>query len=102
MATVTVEVPDDAFSALRRSPKELAEDMRLAAAIQWYHQRLISQSKAAAIAGKSRRDFLMALHHAKIEASQVDIEEMKEDVERDLQARRECLAPDFPDRSGSP
>ena len=86
MATVTVEVPDDAFSALCRSPSEFAQDMRLAAAIQWYHQRLISQAKAAAIAGLSRRDFLApALYHARVEASQVDIEEMKEDVERDLQ-----------------
>jgi len=91
MATITVEVPDDAFSALRRSPKEFATDMRVAAAIQWYHQRRISQGKAAAIAGLSRRDFLMALHHAQVEASQVDIEEMKENVERDLQARREHL-----------
>ncbi|MGO9469819.1 MAG: UPF0175 family protein [Isosphaeraceae bacterium] len=97
MATVTVEVPDDAFSALRRSPREFAREMRLAAAIQWYHQRLISQGKAAAIAGLSRREFLMALYHAKVEASQVDIEEMMEDVERDLQARRECVAPDLPD-----
>jgi predicted HTH domain antitoxin len=97
MATITVEVPDDAFSALRRSPREFAQDMRIAAAIQWYHQRLISQAKAAAIAGLGRRDFLMALHHARVEASQVDIEEMKEDVERDLQARRECLAVDLPD-----
>jgi predicted HTH domain antitoxin len=102
MATVTVEVPDDAFSALRRSTKEFAQEMRLAAAIQWYHQRLISQGKAAAIAGLSRRDFLMALYHAKVEASQVDFEEMEKEVERDLQARRECLAPDLPDRSGAP
>jgi predicted HTH domain antitoxin len=97
MATVTVEVPDDAFAALRRSPKEFAQEMRIAAAIQWYHQRQISQGKAAAIAGLSRRDFLMALYHAKVEASQVDIEDLKEEVERDLQARRERLAPDLPD-----
>ena len=42
MATVTIEVPDDAFSALRRSPKEFARDMRVAAAIQWYHQMITS------------------------------------------------------------
>jgi predicted HTH domain antitoxin len=101
MATVTVEVPDSAFSALRRSPEEFARDMRIAAAIQWYHQRLISQSKGAAIAGLSRRDFLTALNHAKVEASQVDIEEMKEDVERDLQSRRERLASDLFDQSGA-
>lgn len=43
-------------------------------------QRLISQRKAAAIAGLGRRKFLMALYHAKVEASQVDIEEIKDDV----------------------
>jgi predicted HTH domain antitoxin len=101
MATVTVEVPDTAFSALRRSPEEFAREMRIAAAIQWYHQRLISQSKAAAIAGLNRRDFLMALYHAKVEASQVDIEEMKEDVERDLQSRGERVASDLLDKSGA-
>ncbi|MFI5460070.1 MAG: UPF0175 family protein [Isosphaerales bacterium] len=53
---------------------------------------IISQGKAAAIAGLSRRDFLMALYLAKVEASQVDIEELKEEVERDLQARRGRLA----------
>lgn len=97
MAKVTVEVPDDAFSALRRSPQEFAHEMRLAAAIMWYHQRLISQGKAAAIAGLSRRDFLMELYHAKVEASQVDIDEINEEVARDLQARRERLAPDLSD-----
>jgi predicted HTH domain antitoxin len=99
MATVTVEVPDSAFSALRRSPEEFAREMRIAAAIQWYHQRLISQSKAAAIAGLNRRDFLMALYQAKVEASQVDIEELKEDVARDLQSRRERRASDLLDQS---
>jgi hypothetical protein len=39
----------------------------------------------------------MALYHAKVEASQVDIEELKEDVDRDLQARRQRIAPDLPD-----
>jgi hypothetical protein len=43
-------------------------------------RRLISQSKAAAIAGLNRGEFLMARYHAKVGASQVDIEEMKEDV----------------------
>ena len=82
MATVTIEVPDDSFSALRRSPREFAREMRLAAAIQWYHQGLISQGKAAEIAGLKRREFLEALYHARIEACQVDIEELKEERPR--------------------
>ena len=43
MAMVTIEVPDDAFAALRRSPKEFAQEMRVAAAIHWYRRELISQ-----------------------------------------------------------
>jgi predicted HTH domain antitoxin len=81
MATVTVEIPDSAFSALRRSPEEFAQEMRIAAAIQWYHQTLISQGKAAEIAGLSRADFLDALFRAKLPASQVTIEELTEELE---------------------
>jgi predicted HTH domain antitoxin len=81
MATVTVEVPDSAFSALRRSPKEFAREMRIAAAIQWYHQGLISQGKASEIAGLSRADFLEALFRAKVPACQVTAEELKEELE---------------------
>jgi predicted HTH domain antitoxin len=81
MATVTVEIPDSAFSALGRSPAEFARELRIAAAIQWYHQTLISQGKAAEIAGLSRADFLDALFRAKIPASQVSMEELKEELE---------------------
>ena len=83
MATVTVEVevPDGAFSALRRSPKEFAREMRIAAAILWYHQGLISQGKAAEIAGLSRADFLDALFRAQVPACQVTVEELEEELE---------------------
>ena len=80
-ATVTVEVPDSAFSALRRSPEEFAREMRVAAAIQWYHQELISQGRAADIAGLSRADFLDALFRAKVPACQITVEELKEELE---------------------
>ena len=81
MATVTVEVPESAFSALRRSPEEFAREMRIAAAIQWYRQVLISQGKAAEIAGLTRADFLEALFRAKVPACQITVEELKEELE---------------------
>ena len=31
-----MELPDGAFSALRKSPDEFAWEMRLAAAVKWY------------------------------------------------------------------
>ena len=92
MTSVTIEVPNDVFAALRRSPQEFAREMRQAAAIQWYSQGLISQGKAAEIAGLDRTDFLFALAHAKVDAFQVTPEELKKEVELALQARRERLA----------
>jgi len=80
MATVTIEVPDDAYAALRRSPKEFAQEMRVAAAIHWYRRELISQGKAAEIAGLSRREFLEALFREQVPACQVTIEELAEEL----------------------
>jgi predicted HTH domain antitoxin len=81
MATVTVELPDDAFSALRLSPREFAHEMRGAAAIIWYHRGLISQGMAAEIAGLTRADFLDALFRAKVSACQVTIDDLEEELE---------------------
>jgi len=52
--TVTLELPDDAFSALHTSPEEFGQELRLAAAIKWYEMERISQGKAAELAGLSR------------------------------------------------
>lgn len=43
MVTVNVQLPEEAFSALRRSPAEMAGDLRLASAVHWYSRGLISQ-----------------------------------------------------------
>jgi predicted HTH domain antitoxin len=56
-----MELPDGAFSALHKSPDEFVQEMRLAAAVKWYEMTLISQEKAAEIAGMSRVDFIGAL-----------------------------------------
>lgn len=58
---VSIELPQDAFSALRRDPTAFVQEMRLAAAIKWYELEQISQAKAAEIAGLSRAEFLAAL-----------------------------------------
>jgi predicted HTH domain antitoxin len=75
--------------------------MRIAAAIQWYHQTLISQAKAAEIAGLSRADFLDALFRANVPASQVTIDELKEELESWQRPRRwrKLRAVGRPDRS---
>jgi predicted HTH domain antitoxin len=80
MKTITIEVPDNLPLAISESEEDLPGALRLAAAIQWYSQGLISQSKGAEIAGLTRADFLDALFHAKVPASQVTPEELAEEL----------------------
>ena len=61
MTTVTLQFPDDVFSAIRRSPEEFGRELRRAAAILWYERGEVSQEKAAQVAGLSRTQFLMEL-----------------------------------------
>ena len=83
MAQVVFDFPPTVFSALRKSPAEFASEMRLAAAIHWYSQGLVSQGKAAEIAGVSRAELLEELHRRKVPAIQVTIEELEEELARE-------------------
>jgi predicted HTH domain antitoxin len=82
MATVSLELPEEIFSALRRSPEEFVREMRLAAAIHWYARGEMSQEKAAQIAGLDRTDFLLALARERVDAFVVDIEDLKRELDR--------------------
>jgi predicted HTH domain antitoxin len=82
MPRVTLELPEEVFSALRRSPEEFARDLRLAAAIHWYERGVVSQEKAARIAGMDRTDFLAALARERANAFVVDFDDLKREIER--------------------
>lgn len=82
MSTVTFELPEEVFSALRRSPEEFVGELRLAAAIHWYTRGLLSQEKAANIAGLDRTDFLKALAHEQVEVFAVRLEDLQQEVAR--------------------
>jgi len=82
MAKVTLELPEEVFAALKRSPEEFARELRLAAAIHWYERGEISQEKAARIAGLDRTDFLSALAREKTNAFVVDFDDLKRELER--------------------
>ena len=70
MTLITVNLPDTAFSALRKTPDEFAQEMRIAAAVKWYELEQISQGKAAEIAGLSRAEFIQALSRYRVSAFQ--------------------------------
>jgi predicted HTH domain antitoxin len=80
---VAIQFPETVFSALRRSPDEFVQEMRLAAAVKWYELQLVSQAKAAEIAGISRYDFLEALSRFNVSPFQVTPEELLEEIARD-------------------
>lgn len=82
MQTVTMELPEDVFSTLRRSPDEFVQEMRIAAAIHWYSRGKISQEKAAQIAGLDRTDFLMTLAERRVDVFHVDMKSLEEELKR--------------------
>jgi predicted HTH domain antitoxin len=82
MTTVTLQLPEDVFSALRRSPDEFVRELRFAAAVHWYEKGEVSQEKAADIAGLDRTTFLLALAREKADAFVVDFDDLKRELAR--------------------
>lgn len=80
--TLSLELPDDAFSALRSSPEEFGRELRLAAAIKWYEMERISQGKAAEIAGLSRSAFIEALSRYGVSPIQVSPAGLETEVQQ--------------------
>jgi len=80
---VNLHLPDTIFSALRKAPDEFVSEMRVTAAVKWYEMQLVSQAKAAEIAGLSRHDFLLALSRFNVSPFQTTPEELQKEIERD-------------------
>jgi predicted HTH domain antitoxin len=80
MATLTLEIPEGVLATLQQSPGEVERDVRLAAAIEWFRRGIISQGRAAEIAGIPRADFIDELAARKIDTVHVDFEELKREI----------------------
>jgi predicted HTH domain antitoxin len=80
---VDLDLPEGAFSALRTSPEEFAHQMRLAAAAKWFEVGMISQGKAAEIAGVTRSEFMMACSRLNVSPFQTTPEELEEELTRE-------------------
>lgn len=82
MAKITLDIPEEAFSARYSSPEEFAQAFRLAAATYWYSRTEISQERAAQIAGLDRAAFMDALAREKVDVFVVDFDDLKRELER--------------------
>ncbi len=82
MTSVAIDLPDEAFSALKRPPLEFVRRMRLAAAIHWYARGEISMEKAALIADVDRTEFLAVLAAEQVDVFEVDLESLRQELAR--------------------
>lgn len=83
MVQMTIEMPESALAALRKSPEDFAKEMRLAAAVKWYELRQLSQERAASIADLSRAEFIVALGRFGVSAFQYSVDEIMEEADRE-------------------
>ena len=83
MTTISFDFEPSAFGALRLAPNEFAREMRIAAAVQWYAQGIVSQGKAAELAKLTRADFLDELYRRKVSACQVTPDELADEIRGD-------------------
>lgn len=79
---ISAKLDEDVLSALRRSPNEFVNEMRLAAAIHWYKRGDISQEMAAQVAGLDRTDFFFAVAREGEDAFVVDFPDLNRELKR--------------------
>ena len=80
MKTISIQLPETVFSALRKNPDEFVKEMRIAAAIKWFELGEISQNKAAEIAGVTRSEFINYLARYKVDFMQYNAEDLAEEM----------------------
>lgn len=79
---LSFEINRDSLSALRKDPEHFLPEMRLAAAVKWYELGILSQSKAAEVAGISRSEFLASLSRFQVSPFQYSANEIAGEVKR--------------------
>ena len=82
MTHVHIVLPEAVHAVLHCAPDELDQELRLAAAVQWYQQGRISQEWAATIAGLDRTDFLLALARMGKDSFVVDFDDLDRELAR--------------------
>jgi predicted HTH domain antitoxin len=82
MLDITLSLPDEAVVALKRPPDQLADEIRLAAAMKLYELGRLSSGAAAALGGVPRVVFLSKLADYGIATFKLSAEELAEDLAR--------------------
>lgn len=82
MTAISVDLPDEVFFALRQTPPEFVQSMKLTAAIHRYARGTVSQEKAALIGGLPRADFLAAVAAEAVDVFAADFDALAGEFSR--------------------
>lgn len=77
---VTINLPVEVFSIFKKNPEDFTAEMRLTAAVKWYEMGIISQEKAAEVAGITREEFIMSLKRFDVSPFQYTAQEVLEEA----------------------
>ena len=81
MVHIAFDIDEGVLARFHKEPAEFTRELRLAAAVKWYELHLVSQGRAAEIAGLSRAKFIDALGRYGVSAFQQTADEIIADAE---------------------
>jgi len=80
MSRISIDIADDLLLALREHPQEVAQEMRVVAAVHYFQNRRLSLGQAARLAGMPRLDFLDVLSAHGLPAFDLSAEDARAEI----------------------